>query len=78
MKYWQLAEGNFAVRNAEFAHCYHIDDIMFKELCKEIDNKSHSMICINDTVNTEDFEEKKKTIISLFEKNLPDKSSFEK
>jgi hypothetical protein len=51
---------------------------MFKELCKELDNKSHSMICINDTINTEDFESKKNTIISLFEKNLPYKSTFEK
>lgn len=78
MKYWQLAEGNFAVRDASFTQCYHIDDEMFKELCKEINNKAHSMICINDTVNTENFEDKKNTIIGLFDKNLPDKSAFEK
>ena len=78
MKYWQLAEGNFAVRRAEFTQCYHIDDEMFKELCKEIDNKAHSMICINDTVNTENFEEKKKVVISVFNETLPEKSTFEK
>ncbi len=78
MKYWQLAEGNFSVRDASFAQCYHIDDEMFKELCKEIDNKSHSMICINDTSNTENFEDKKKTVISVFDRNLPEKSAFEK
>ena len=78
MKYWQLAEGNFAVRDASFAQCYHIDNEMFKELCKEIEQKTHSMICINDTVNTENFEEKKQAVISVFDKTLPEKSVYEK
>ena len=36
MKYWQMAEGKFAVRDANFAQCYHIDNEMFKDLCKEL------------------------------------------
>ena len=78
MKYWQMAEGKFNVRDANFAQCYHIDDEMFKTLCKELEEKKHSLICINDTINTENFEEKKQIVIEAFRKNLPEKSSFEK
>lgn len=78
MKYWQLAEGKFSVRDASFAQCYHIDNEMFNSLCKELDEKNHAMICINDTINTENFEEKKQIVIEKFQKNFPDKSSFEK
>lgn len=78
MKYWQLAEGNFSVRKDSFAHCFHIDDSSINALCDEIIRKNNSMICINDTSATENFEEKKQLVINAFEKALPNKSSFEK
>lgn len=73
-----MAEGKFSVRDASFAQCYHIDNEMFNALCKELDEKTHAMICINDTINTENFEEKKQIVIDKFKKNFPEKSSFEK
>lgn len=35
------------------------------------------MVCLNDTENTHQFEEKKQIILNAFNKILPDKCSFE-
>ena len=77
MKYWQLAEGNFVVRRDKFAFCYHVKEYNYEQMCRDIPAKKHQMICINDTADTTNFEEKKQGVISAFEKLLPDKSAFE-
>lgn len=77
-KFWQLAEGNFNVRPRKFARCYHIKPSVYKELLDDIKNQKHSMICINDTISTDNFEDKKEEVKRYMDANLPDKSSFEK
>ena len=77
MKYWQLASGNYVVRRDSFAYCYHLKEYNYPALLKDIPSRRHNMICINDTVDTFNFDEKKQGVIEAFEKLLPEKSSFE-
>ncbi len=77
MKYWQLAEGSFEVREDSFSYCYHVKEHNYNDLLNDIPSRKHHMLCINDTAKTLDFEEKKLGVISAFEKLLPDKSEFE-
>ncbi len=77
MKYWQLASGEFTVRRDSFAYCYHVKDENYTQLLRDITSQKHCMLCINDTSETNDFEEKKEGVKKAFEKLLPDKSSFE-
>ena len=78
MKYWQLASGNFEVRRDSFALCYHLKEYNYGTLLKDIPSQKHNMICINDTAETLDFENKKQGVIKAFEELLPEKSNFEK
>lgn len=78
IKFWQIAKGDIAVRKDSFAYCYHIQEDNFAELCKDIVSKKHQMLCINDTANTINFDEKVAKVKEAFEKLLPEKSSFEK
>ncbi|MDD6478253.1 MAG: Stealth CR1 domain-containing protein [Oscillospiraceae bacterium] len=78
MKYWQLASGNFEPRSYKFSQCYHIKHKNFRHVCSDIREKRHSIICMNDTSKTVDFEDKKQKLIEVLEEALPKKSSFEK
>ena len=78
MKYWQLASGNFEPRSYKFSQCYHIKHKNLRHVCSDIREKRHSLICMNDTSKTVDFEDKKQKLIEVLEEVLPKKSSFEK
>ncbi len=78
MKFWQLASGNFVVRRDSFALCYHVKEYNYEKLLNDIPSRKHEMICINDTAETYDFEQKKEGVKAAFEKLLPEKCSFEK
>lgn len=78
VKFWQLAEGNFAVRKNDFAYCYNVRDDNIKALCSDIISKKRAMLCINDNSKTVDFDEKKQAVIQAFEQVLPERSKFEK
>ena len=77
-KFWQIAKGNVCVRDDKFSYCYHIKDDNFKALCDDIPSGKHKMLCINDTAQTTDFEQKVKGVLEAFAKLLPEKSSYEK
>ncbi len=77
MKYWQLCKGECEVRPDSFGECFHVTDENFADLCKAIQNQSRSMVCINDTPRTTDFDAKKKAVIEAFDTILHEKSSFE-
>ena len=76
-KFWQLAEGNFYPRSNTFGHCYHLKDSNYSEACSNIIKSRYSMICLNDTARTTDFENKKEGIMRAFQNRFPQKSSFE-
>ncbi|MBQ3088536.1 MAG: Stealth CR1 domain-containing protein [Clostridia bacterium] len=78
MLYWQLAEGKFNVRPRKFGQCYHVKKSSYNSMLNDIKEQKHSMICINDTAKTEDFEDKKAEVIRYMDAKLPQKSSFEK
>ncbi|MDE7390400.1 MAG: Stealth CR1 domain-containing protein [Lachnospiraceae bacterium] len=77
MKFWQLASGNFEVRDDGFCYCYHIKEENFPALLDDIPSQKYRMMCINDTSETLNFEMKKEMVQKAFEKLLPEKSSFE-
>ena len=78
VKFWQMAKGDVSVRSWKFANCYHIKESNFASLLREIPAKKRKMLCINDTANTINFDEKVIKVKEAFEKLLPEKSSFEK
>lgn len=77
MKFWQLAEGNFEVRREKFAYCYHVKESNFAKLLEDIPSGRHSLLCINDTANTKNLEDKKAKLKEVFEACFTEISSFE-
>ncbi len=77
-KYWQLASGIAVPMGTSEGRCFHIKDSLFDELLRSIETGRYKEICINDTVNTTNFELQKQQVIDAFEKLLPEKSGFEK
>ena len=77
-KFWQLCKGSCEVRSPQFGKAFHIDDSNFDELCRAITGQTYSMICVNDTPMTTEFEQKKNRVRDCFEAVLPEKCSFEK
>lgn len=78
IKYWQLADGIALPKSTKSGRCFHIKDNLFNELLKSVASGRYKLICINDTINTTNFELQKNQVIEAFEKLLPQKSSFEK
>lgn len=77
MKYWQLAEGNFCPRRKAIGRSYPLKenaDLAVEAILSGRDK----LICLNDTLETVNFDGQKKQILEAFQKKLPDKSSFEK
>ena len=76
MKYWQLATGSFYPRKKKIGKCFHIRNGI-EELLETIRTGKDAMICINDTIDTTDFENKKQAVIDAFQIRLKEKSTFE-
>ena len=73
-EYWQFASGNFVQRSSNFGKFVHLGD---NKLSKYLFNKKTKVLCINDSDKIENFIEEKEKLVKLFEKKLPEKSSFE-
>ena len=76
-KYWQLASGNFVPRRLDIGLCYHLRDANFTDACRDIRTQKYPMLCLNDTPETEEPEEKMAALQKEFETVLPQKSTFE-
>ena len=79
---WQLASGNFALRNHKFGETFFIDRDGL-EIVKDISNcikkQKRKIIAINDGDMTEDdFNNTVDILTNAFETIMPEKSSFEK
>lgn len=75
--WWQIASGKFSP--------YMIDNVVeditdesISMLCKTISGQTHSMICLNDSLDTGNMEELSGQIKWAFEQILPEKCGFEK
>lgn len=76
-RYWQLLKGDFIPSKVKGRH-YNIESIYdIEKVKKGFSNPNCKMICLNDNINAHDFEEVKKALKNIFEKILPNKSSFE-
>ncbi|MGN0536370.1 MAG: Stealth CR1 domain-containing protein [Acutalibacteraceae bacterium] len=78
MKFWQIASGKALPRSMKIGQCFHIKDRNFQELLDALSQGRYKLVCVNDTVNTANFEQQKQQVMEAFEKLLPEKSSFEK
>lgn len=75
-QFWQLASNEYEVRDIKIGKYY---DLMedFGKVLKEILNPTYKLICLNDNSSIQNFEEKKKLLLRVFENRYPKKSSFE-
>lgn len=77
IKYWQICNGDFAPRSVKWGKYYEYS--MGYDLLKKIfKSKKYKVVCLNDNVSDDDFETAKIITNELFQKKLPNKSSFEK
>lgn len=74
-KFWQLASGQFVPRG-NFGKAYSLGSEF--ELARDaIEKQSYKMICLNDSDLIDDFNTRKDSLITTFNKILPSKSAFE-
>ena len=82
MREWQIASGNFELRNSNFGKTFYLDRegleiISTVEKC--IRNQKCKMFSVNDgEMSTKEFEDASSRIKEAFDSILPEKSSFEK
>lgn len=77
IRYIAMLEGDFVPRNINFGKRIELSDNNEK-IYKAIEKKKYNVICVNDSNINIDFEKTQKELINVFEKILPEKSSFEK
>ena len=77
IRYIELLEGDFVPRNHKFGRRCNLGKENSK-ICKMIEKQKYSVLCINDSDITIDFEKTQKELKDSFETILPDKSTFEK
>ncbi len=73
---WQIASNNIVPRSIKFGHHFNLEE-SFDEAIKAIINQKYKIICLNDSNNINNFEEKKEKVSQAFNRILPKKSSFE-
>ena len=76
-QYWQIASNNVSVRKNSDGKYYDIAED-FESIINDVNKAKHKIICINDTENVTDYEDKKKGILEAFKNRYAEKSSFEK
>lgn len=76
-RYWNLVKGNFIPTNMKKCKYINLENEN-KEFVENVINGKYKMVCINDSDETIQFDKVKNEMIQMFEKILPEKSSFEK
>ena len=77
MRYWQLAKGEFSPMSRKVGMYYKIKDEN-SDLVRDVLGHRFKFICINDNENLADFESVKGEVSDMFERILPERSSFER
>lgn len=75
-RYWNMAQGNItpcSYRHGKFFNITSDNKKLFKALSK----KKYKMVCCNDGDDIDDFELRKRQLVEVFDKKLPEKSEFE-
>lgn len=78
--YWQLAQGTFAPRNPNIGRFYCLADKKEDNelIFDAVKGQKYKMLCINDSVTGDGFEDIKEQLKAAFETILPEKSAYEK
>ena len=74
-KYWQLVSGQFFPQWINFGKTYGIQDL--KRVEKDVSLKRYKVVCLQDCENVKDISDLKESVIRVFQKEFPGKSSFE-
>ena len=77
MEYWQMAENCFFPRSPDVGR-YYEGRTSFDEMCDAIRSQKYAMICFNDSLDLDKFEEYQAEVRKAFQSILPIKSKFEK
>lgn len=75
MKYWQIVGGTFFPQRHSFGREYHV--VSTKQIERAIKKKTYKLLCVNDSRGLKDISQVKKEITEIFQREFPDKSSFE-
>ena len=74
-----VLEGDFVPRSYKFGKRFTLTSKKeVNSICNAVSNKKYHIICINDNIKDEDFEYAKQKLIEEFEKQMPEKCSFER
>lgn len=78
--YWQMASGNFAPRSPHIGRQFFLtsDEKRNQALYDALNRQTYKMICMNDDVYGENFEQVMEHVNRCFAALLPDKSGFER
>ena len=76
MRYWQLAKGEFAPRSPKIGACYVLGQDT-QHIKEQIEKKNKKLVCINDNPNMDTIDKEQKILSDIFEKEFPNKCSFE-
>ncbi len=76
MRYWNLCSGKFIPRSSSFGKLFNASSDN-QAAVDYIRNQKGHMVCINDGMETFDFDQAKAEMIEAMESILPEKSSFE-
>lgn len=74
-KNWRCCKGDFVPRNVNWGRYFEIG--RDKDIPMIIDKKNCKVVCVNDGVNDNCFDNEKKKLIEAFEKIYPQKSTYE-
>lgn len=78
MRDWQIFSGEFCPKKP-IGKLFHTASMSYSEEAMDyFKGQKGKVICLNDSEDEKDFEKHKKMILDVFEKLLPEKSSFEK
>ena len=75
--YWQYASGAFLQHRASFGKSIRLSDDTVLNICKTVSRHKCNVLCINDTEQIRDYCQVKKTLLTCFDKILPNKSKYE-
>ncbi len=78
LRHWQLMEGNFIPRSSRFEQLATLPKGLHTALTLLEQCGKCRLLCMNDSLLIDDFEETKKLINTALQKRLPKKSQFEK
>lgn len=77
IRYDSICRGEFVPRSFSDSSLMTISESSIEGVCETIKSQDYRMICINDSVEIEDFETLSTTLCEAFEAILPKKSSYE-